>query len=393
MQAEFVERARRIGERLLAEAREGEEGSLTWGRGADGRHAPVPDSGPYSGRCGEALLLAALRVATGESRFEEAALRVLLGLRRGLDVEPLQDGLVGVGGCLYALVRVGHWLGREELLESARRLADVFTPERMARDTSFDVIHGAAGALLALLALEETGAAEALPRAERYAAHLLAHRTADPTTGLRAWATLRAEPSTGFAHGASGIAHALLRLHQRTGTSAYYEAALEAFAFERALFREPLRNWDDSRVEPPGAPRMWSWCHGAPGLALGRLTALPCLREGDESDVVGDLKRALQATVLVQLPNVDPVCCGHFGRIDILLEASRRLDNPSLERQARQLAQARLRYADEHGFVPTPAPVLPPHLEPGFWQGQAGIGYTLLRLADAERFPCVLAMG
>src|SRR6185436_16539178 len=51
--------ARRIGESLLAEAEEREDGSLHWGRGAGRGYEATEDSGPFNGRSGEALLFAA----------------------------------------------------------------------------------------------------------------------------------------------------------------------------------------------------------------------------------------------------------------------------------------------------------------------------------------------
>jgi lantibiotic modifying enzyme len=236
----------------------------------------------------------------------------------------------------------------------------------------------------------------ALPRARRCARHLLESRSVDPTSGFRAWRTLRSVPSSGFAHGASGFAHALLKVHERTGEEELLDAALEAFAFERTLFREDLGNWEDSRAEPE-PPGMWSWCHGAPGIALARLSALGSLegtegREEAESEIALDLRQALRLTVAGRVPKVDTICCGTFGRIDILLEAGLRLENPSLGRQALRLAGERLRRAEAEGYLLTPVDEIADPLRPGFWQGLGGTAYTLVRLTDPERYPCVLAM-
>lgn len=402
--ADLLAAALRIGDELLAAAVERPDGSLHWGRGAGREYEFTEDSGPFNGRTGEALLFAALHAATGEERFAAAAERTLLTLTRGLASDryraDLADrvvfGLAGLGGILYTLVRVGGFLGRPEPLAAAERLGGEFTPERIDEDGKLDIIWGSAGAALGLLALHDAGVPEALPRARRCVRHLLESRIADPVSGLRAWRTLRSVPSSGFAHGASGFAHAALRVHERTGEGELLDAALEAFAFERTLYREDLGNWEDSREEPD-PPGMWSWCHGAPGIALARLSALPALaaaegREEAESEIALDLRQALRFTAGARVPKVDTICCGTFGRVDILLEAGLRLQNPSLGRQALRLAGERLRRAETEGFLLTPVDEIADPLRPGFWQGLGGTAYTLLRLTDPERFPCLLAM-
>lgn len=397
---DFQATARHIGADLLAAARELPDGSLTWGRGADRRHDPVPDSGPFNGRIGEALLFAALGAATGDTAFTGAARRILLTLQRGLPDGRYRAelagrcvfGLAGLGGILWALVRIGDLLQSPDLLESAGHLAEAFTPEAIAEDGAFDIIWGSAGAALGLLAFADAGGAGALRRAEQCAEHLLARRSVDPQSGLRAWNTLRPVPSSGFAHGASGIARALLEVHRRTGAPQLYDAALEAFAFERSLYREATSNWEDSRAEPEDSVQMWSWCHGSPGIALARLAALGCVRPDDEGEVALDLHSALRSTIAARMPAVDTLCCGTFGRIDILLEAGVRLGNPALVEHARRLAGERLARAAEQGFLLTPSEEIDEHLRPGFWQGIGGTAYALLRLADPERYPCALAM-
>lgn len=396
---DYVLRARQMAEVLLEHARELPDGSLTWGRGAGQDNRPVKDSGPFNGRCGEALVMAALFRATGDPVFAGAARRVLRTLERRLPERAyraqlgatIEEGLCGLAGILYSLVRVSDLLDEPRFLERAQHLVELFDDERAANDSRFDVIWGAAGVILGLVVLADRGSEQALERAEHWAAHLLSHRQVDSVTGLRAWATLRSIPSTGYAHGACGIAHALLELYRRQQNEAYYEAASEAFAFERQLFVEGSGNWS-SESRDARLLNMFSWCHGAPGIALGRLSALDLLRAEDEAAIALDLRAALRSTALAQTPAVDTVCCGYFGRIDVLLEAGRRLGNPSLERQARRLADQRLAQADAEGLSMPPDEDLEPHLIPGFWQGPVGVSYTLLRLADPDGTPCVLAM-
>src|SRR6266496_2434301 len=103
---------------------------------------------------------------------------------------------------------------------------------------------------------------------------------------------------TGYAHGASGFAHALLELYAVTRDDRYRYGAEQVMAYERACFDAQERNWPDFRymelseyvsygrtaelrrllragqaLTPYKRTCMTAWCHGAPGIGLARLRA------------------------------------------------------------------------------------------------------------------------
>jgi lantibiotic modifying enzyme len=89
---------------------------------------------------------------------------------------------------------------------------------------------------------------------------------------------------------------------------------------------------------------------------------------------------------------VDHLCCGNFGRIDVLLTGAQRLGNEEWRRAALGNAANVLARSDRTGAFR-----LFPHLsesvfDPGFFRGTAGIGYSLLRLA-CDDLPSVLTWG
>ena len=113
----------------------------------------------------------------------------------------------------------------------------------------------------------------------------------------------------------------------------------------------------------------------------------------DTPAIRADIDAALRTTRRVGLQTVDHLCCGNFGCFEFLLSAAQRLGREELGVLARQQAAevmaratARGRYAlrgSERG--------LSAELRPGLFQGEAGIGYELLRLAFPEQVPSVLA--
>src|SRR5438128_464713 len=82
--ADLTGLATSLGEKILANAIEAGDGSLTWGRGFDLSLQPTADSGLWNGRIGEALLFAALASCTGEERFRNAVERITFPLRSWL---------------------------------------------------------------------------------------------------------------------------------------------------------------------------------------------------------------------------------------------------------------------------------------------------------------------
>lgn len=391
----WIERATRIGDGLLDTARSLADGSLSWERGYGVDFSAVEDAGIFNGRIGEGLFLAALHAATGEPRFDDAARRAIEPLRAGLPdpgyratlVRRIGLGLTGVGSVVYAFLRIGDFLRDPALREAARAAASAVTEEAVGADAQYEVFWGTAGALLGLMALADAEGAGVNGAVHRCAEHLLAHRVADPESGRLAWATFEPAPVAGFAHGSTGIAHALLQLHRREPDPRLYDAVMEAFAFERTVYREDINEWPDARGQEERI--LSAWCHGSGGIGFSRLSALGLARGEDDAAIADDLLKALRKVNTRKLLPWDNICCGNFGRIDLLLTAGLRLGNPSLCGVARVIARLCVERAGEGSFR-IPGEEEGPQFTPGLWQGEPGIGYTLLRLAAPERFPSLL---
>ena len=350
--------------------------------------------GLFDGTSGIAVFLATAAAVTGRRDARDLAARVLDPLceRPGhrtllLDLAPDIGigGASGLGGLIYALVHAGRSLGSPGYLATARAAADGVTRDAIGADDALDVLSGAAGALLALLALHRTtGDRPALRTAVRCGEHLLDSRATDPDTGLRAWRTLRRRITTGFAHGASGIGCALQRLANVTGNDAFRAAAAEGWAVERRRLAR-RRALQSDRCPPahgsPGA-RPWSWCRGASGMGLARLEAL------DDDEARSDVETAIGTAPAPGAAEGDGLCCGRLGKADFLLSAGLRLRREDLcgaaedicrDTMAGALAAGRYATGTDEGF------------RPGLFQGASGIGYQLLRMHAPAAVPSVLS--
>jgi lantibiotic modifying enzyme len=378
--------AHQIAEALAATALEAEDGSATW---LSLEHQPRSqryevrwlEPGLHRGACGVALFLAALARVGGQRRWARLALATLEPVRRdlerpeGLFAEWGPGGTMGLGSVVWSLVHLAELLDRPDLLDLALRAAG---PLARPGPQSCDLTLGWAGALCALLTLHRaTGQAAVLEQAVSLGRHLVAARRPTPS-GLRAWGS---PALTGMAHGAAGIAMALLRLHQAAPEPTLREAALEALAWEDEHFCPERADWADLRRVPPDYSARW--CHGSAGVVLARL-ASPGLGPDRR------LERAARALAASPLAGVDHYCCGEAGRIEALEAASRALGQEDLEQAAEQRL-GRLEEARRRGRLRLYRGELASPVNPSLLRGLAGVGYCFLRRA-CPGLPCALTL-
>lgn len=382
------------------------DGSVTW-IGLGYRHSNQGfqlqslEYSLYDGSSGIALFLAALAKVTGNSEWHDLALRALQPLRDELqDLRPDLvakltrqlgiSGATGLGSIAYVLAHISQLLQEPTLLTDALKSASLITPDLIAANQTFNIMEGAAGVILGLLALHEVETASKLQAlttlklAIACGEHLLKHQTSTDNRP-RAWKTWNGKQLTGFSQGAAGIAYALLRLFAVTKETRFLDAATEAIAYEQSVFSTEAQNWPDFRSEE--ACFRVSWAHGAPGIGLGRLGGLSVL---DTVEIRQEIAIALETTQKFAVWNVDNLCWGNLGRIETLLVAAQKLDRPDLEKVVYQTVTQIVTQAQERGTF-TFFPDLPPKVyNPGFFHGATGIGYQLLRIAHPNMLPSVL---
>ena len=166
-----------------------------------------------------------------------------------------------------------------------------------------DVMGGVAGTAVVLLNLYKTTGKEAFLESAMCCGRRLVDTVSEMPDG-KAWVTDAAEQAlTGFSHGTAGIAWALLRLATHTSDETFRELALEAIAYERSLFNSIIQNWADLRnleidetVSIADVKGFFAWCHGAPGVALGRALSLPFL---NDTTVREEIERGIGTTLLI----------------------------------------------------------------------------------------------
>ena len=355
----------------------------------------------YSGTLGPALFLAALAHVTGDRPWAGAARRAAvpvcrfadgLGGRVSLAGSPLGIGS-GVGSIVYGLRWLGALLDDEAFVDRAVRVAASLEPAVIDADRDLDIIGGSAGAILALLSLQDAIGNRVLDRAIACGDHLVASQI--HTHWGSNWPSSDRRMLAGFAHGAAGIAYALVRLYEATGARKYLDTALRGHRYERAVYSAAHKNWPlvRSAGHLPGnvAVVMTAWCHGAPGIGLARSLVRDAVVR-DDPEVNEEIEIALTTTAELPGNPGDHLCCGNAGRCDVLFTAGRHLGRQSAIDAAAALAIGVEDQALSRGYFQFVSPgseyVV---FEPSFFQGLSGIGYQLLRLAAPSRLPSMLA--
>jgi type 2 lantibiotic biosynthesis protein LanM len=392
---------------MAAQAIRGQDGSVTWiapqmnfqaGRFILQRL----DFGLYDGVAGLVLFLAALEHVTGRDDLHDLACGAIEPLQRALQqpdsrraiVRTMGIGGSGLGGVLYTLALSGKLLRDEAMITEACRMTDLLVPELTNSLSPHDVLAGMAGAILGLLALHGVTRENALLEKGRRLGRAVLEGRVPRAGGHRTWPSFKNVLLTGFSHGAAGIAYALARLYQAGGGDEFLAAAQEAIAFERSVFDRTAKNWPDFTAAsrgPADGPAQFrsSWCHGAPGIGLGRLGGLDVL---DNPTVREDIEAALDTTAAFGLQDMDFLCCGNLGRTETLLSAARQLGRPELETAVQTQVMSMVKRARRRGTFAL-HPQLPREIyNPGFFTGTSGVGYMLLRVACPDRLPSVLRL-
>ena len=369
-------------------------------------------AGPYiyNGIAGILLLLLEMKRV---HYADEELTRTIYGALRTLALQEASIHANSTGfysgrtGVAYVYARAAAILQDDDWLRRAHQALDKVCSAKVDKDP-IDVIGGIAGAIPVLLQLSSTLASNQVAEtAVRFGDHLIdvACHESIGWSWEGSFGNGRNRNLLGLAHGASGIAHALMELWAHSGVDCYRYAAEQAFAYERYHLSYIFHNWPDFRLTyeafggrlgsaSPVPPNIWraslfgtvAWCHGAPGIGLVRIRTAELVRT---ATVASDIQAAIQGTLnwLHTSSANNCLCHGLCGNLEFLLSADRA-----------HLADLRAEHITPRieglvGLVEaiggSDVPCGSPAFNPGLMVGQGGVAYFLLRGAD-ESVPSVL---
>jgi len=402
----LMESAVKIARILQSEAIFSTDGSCSWMSagiiGADRYRIQPMSLFLYDGIPGVALFLSALSAVSADpdiKRLNDAAiqsLRQVIGNMHQYHIYAGESPLgitSGISSVIYTLFKISTFLGDPSYIHDAEKVSAMVTPSMIQKDHFFDIISGSAGCILGMLALyNHSGHAESLEKAILCGEHLLKNVTKN-SDGSCGWTNAGKKMLAGFSHGQAGIAYALLKLYEVTGTTRYRDAAWQAIRYENTLYSAEHNNWQDLRGFEEQKDRvphyMTAWCHGAPGIGLARLASKHLL---SETSVEKDIQNAIKETrrAVNGMLSRDHVCCGNLGLADILLYFAHKTGDKNMVAESAELTAKVILAAEKRGHFNILLGSGEHLANIGFFQGLTGIGYSLLRQAFPDKFPCIL---
>lgn len=358
----------------------------------------------YQGTSGIAFFLAYLGELSGERRYQNAAEAAVQTVRQQLEDYKKWEkhitigGFEGVSSVLYLYSHLARLWGQLALVDEACEIAKWLTGY-IYQDRAFDLIGGAAGAILSLLSLYRVRPTPAILEAAILCGDHLIQQATPMAAGV-GWVNpqLGPAPLTGMAHGAAGIAYSLVRLGQASGEGRFTKTARAAIDYERSLFSPQAGNWPDLRKfdleaekassSPPGEEGIGekfscAWCHGASGIGLARLA---CLEGMEDSISRAEIEAAYATTLQEGFGLNHSLCHGDLGNLEFLLLAAARLDQPKYKAALTHFTCGVLESIQIRGCRSGVALGVETS---GLMTGLAGIGYGLLRLAYPAKVPSV----
>jgi len=351
----------------------------------------------YSGLSGIALFLTELYVKTEDLIILYTLDGVLNSIQFNLKSNQLNSygyysGKVGVG---FTLWKIGKKLNRLELVKQGTEIVKSVKEESLG-EHEIDIVSGAAGSISAFLKLYYAEKdQDFLDLAIKSGEFLLKAAIKEP--GIYSWKTVDPNHAlTGYSHGASGIASALLELYATTKKEEYWHAAMGGFRYEKNWFNEQVQNWPDLREYTGEKPLNYGtmWCHGAPGIAIAHLKAYEMTQQ---EFFLQEAKTALETTLQSVVKEAQPnsganfsLCHGLAGNSDILLYASDVLQDSRYRELAEKAGEfGRIQYDATNTVFPSgvndpSGATIGQQENPGLMLGLAGTGMFYLRLFDSK---------
>ncbi|WP_161964210.1 lanthionine synthetase LanC family protein [Chitinophaga flava] len=300
----------------------------------------------------------------------------------------------GASGLLYLCIKMYETTGRQHYLDRALALVVHFKEGILRGVVQDDFLSGHAGNIFVLTYLYAyTQDKDLLVMIKALTDIMVIHARIAPQ-GLK-WGHVKMSYDclTGFSHGASGIAYALMQSAAYFQDEGLYYLATQALDYEMQYYDPETLNWIDLRLTSTHLREedifSWqlsrfreyasdtnTWAHGAAGVGMARLYAWQQLQRPDWlQHVQYALQRSLEDAQLLKRGDFT-LCSGYGGIFFFLLQAAVLLERPDLRLSAQQIALQAVHNYQQYGTYNSYVPAEP--MDPGLFSGLAGVGYMLL---------------
>ncbi len=347
----------------------------------------------YSGTSGIAIFLSALYQEKKDPMLLKTIEGCVAQIKQNMNVLPDHGFYAGKPGVAYALIQLGENLDRKQWTKLGLSLLESIAVSPL-KNHELDLISGAAGTIPVLLNTY-TKFNQQIFLDKAIALGNMVCEVADKNHNVWSWPTVPSKRNlTGFSHGASGIALALLQLFKITNNETYLQAANAGFNYERQVFDSTQQNWPDLRDDVTTSSNTnvcgMAWCHGAPGIALARHKAnviMPNATYQLEMDTaLNTTTTNIHHNLIHQLLHTNySLCHGIAGNADVLIDCGG-LEHLKL---AEAVGIAGIQKYQNNDLA-WPTGLNTNQYTPGLMMGIAGTGYFYLRLLNKEKYKSIL---
>lgn len=409
----YLQEAVRIGDELIKNARSDEHGwywnTLVLQVGYHLKEAQSENIA--SGVSGIILFLIELYKHTNAKKYQDAAVYGVEWLLWYCINHPTNyySFLSGRMGVVYTLIKVYEMTHRKKYLTKALAFAKPCRTFLMRKPCAYEYFNGISGTVLALIFLHAaTHASWILEIIDEYVNELIKNAKCS-IRGIY-WDTSYSEihPLCGFSHGPSGIGFVFLQLGYYFQNTTFFYIAEQAFAYENNYFDKRINNWPDFRMfmwnedmiqaleESYRKKRftvftqwqdMTAWCHGACGIGLARLAYQELVAS---NKYVHDIEKAYDKTIATSFSSFT-LCHGEGGNADFLLEKYVLFNDKIAYEQAKGIANRAVEEKRKKGEYNSGQEYMDKRHDITLWNGNAGIGYFLLRVVDPIKTTSILA--
>ncbi|WP_144497373.1 type 2 lanthipeptide synthetase LanM [Bacillus toyonensis] len=319
-----VEKAKKIGEYLLSKAIIGHsfgKRNISWMHTGRSPLQLMNDT-LYDGLAGIAIMYLSLWYVTKENKYLCIAEDILYDIMCRFRLNTLNilfDSLgafSGITSILYVALNFYFYTQNPTYLTFAEDILSKLR-NRILSDQQYDIIGGAAGALLVLIKFYELTGNSASLHLAKLCGEQLMHKVTHISTDKVGWRGKSHSILTGFSHGNAGIIYALQRLNVYNPKQQLNTIIEKSLSFENT--NKSNEFWLDLRQMNQRIDHM-SWCNGSPGILLSRLE----LQKSKHKDIAKQSKKDIicAASNIIKHGYREGLnlCHGYIGNILILNE-------------------------------------------------------------------------
>lgn len=372
------------------------------------QEAAVVRTDLFNGSAGVILFYLRLYEHYGEQHYLDTCIAAADTLLFHSDITQQQyyTFCTGATGLLYLCVKLYEATGRSCYLDRALALAEHFKDGILHGVMQDDWLSGHAGNIFVLTYLHAYTQGDVVLLLIRSLTDTLIRQARVAPQGLR-WGHVKMSYDclTGFSHGASGIAYALMQAAAYFRDEGLQYLAAQALEYEMLYYDSVARNWMDLRLTNTAIERdsffHWdihrfrddatatnTWAHGAAGAGIARLFACkqkPHVAWSEQLQQV--VQRSLEDARQRQR-NDFTLCSGYGGIVFFLLQAAEVLQQPALREAAQALTLQAVRYYRQHGTYNSYVHTM--MQDAGLFSGLSGVGYMLVSVLMPFRGDAIL---